>query len=208
MRIFCIGFNKCGTAAIDYFLRNQGINSIHWQRGDANLAVEIEARASDPEAMRAFLSQWTACSDLTYCSETRVIEANRHFRRFHALFPDAWFILNDRDPDAWVKSRLRHRDGSFAQRAAAFHNCRTRDLPARWKAMREAHIAAVLDHFAMDGRFLHFRIDRDDPARLVEFLAPEFALDVRYWRRINTSFENMRIVQLTHRVKRRLRLSA
>ncbi len=74
------------------------MDSVHWLAGNDNLAVEIEERIDRPGALRAYLDQWTAFSDLTFSSDTLMLEGNRHFRLFHQLYPHAYFILNDRDP--------------------------------------------------------------------------------------------------------------
>jgi hypothetical protein len=190
-KIFFIGFNKCGTWALHYFLSKQGVASAHWMIGGMNLAVEITRHADDPAALRRALARWTAFSDLTHVSETLVLEGNSQFKALHAAFPDAYFVLNDRDPDAWVTSRLKHTN-RYAERVAAYHRCRVRDLPALWKDMHARHVAAVLEHFAHGGRFLHFHVDCDGIGTLIEFLAPDFALDPRYWKRLNTTAEVQR----------------
>jgi hypothetical protein len=187
VKIFFLGFNKTATAAIDYFLSMQGVESVHWLAGDDNLAVEIEKRVDQPEALKLYLDQWIAYSDLTFSSDTLMLEGNRHFRLFHQLYPDAYFILNDRDPAQWIASRMNHRDGLFARRAAAFHKCSPEELPGLWQDMHRTHVAAVLAHFVDNPRFLHFRVDRDDVAGLIDLLAPDFRLKRRYWERRNVT---------------------
>ncbi|HEX8668371.1 MAG TPA: sulfotransferase [Allosphingosinicella sp.] len=175
-KIFFIGFNKCATSSIHKLLNHQGVRSVHWHAGRANLALEIEARLADPERLAAFLRRWTAFSDLIYATDDRIIEGNRHFRLFHELFPDAYFVLNDRDPETWVASRMRHKSGQFASQYAAFHHCAPEALPPLWRGAREAHNDAVLRHFEGNPRFLHLRVDRDDMQVLLDFLAPDFRL--------------------------------
>ncbi|MDB5707116.1 MAG: uncharacterized protein JWN66_4232 [Sphingomonas bacterium] len=187
VKIFFIGFNKTATAAIDYFLSMQGVESVHWLAGDDNLAVEIEKRVEQPDALKRYLDRWTAYSDLTFSSEALMLEGNRHFRLFHQLYPDAYFILNDRDVEGWTASRMKHRDGLFARRAAASLDCEIEDLPRRWKEMHRLHVAAVLAYFEGNPRFLHFRVDQDDVARLIDLLAPDFRLRRRYWERRNVT---------------------
>lgn len=187
VKIFVIGFNKCATSAIYHFLARQGIKSTHWQKNGENLALAIEQRLDDPAELKHYLDKSTAYSDFVLSSDELMLEGNRHFRLFHELFPDAYFILNDRDPDRWVASRMAHRRGQFARRTAKFRGCSVEDLPEIWKREREEHNRAVLSHFGDSDRLLHFRVDRDPVSKLVDFLSPHFRLKPHHWSRENVS---------------------
>jgi hypothetical protein len=187
LKIFFIGFNKCATSAIFHFLARQGIKSFHCQHGNENLALEIERRLEDPAALKRYLMRWTAFSDLTFSSDELMVEGNRHFPLLHRLFPNAYFVLNDRDPHKWVASRMAHRRGRFARRSASFRGCALDDLPQIWMGERENHNRAVLAHFAQYPRFLHFRVDSGDVSKLVGLLAPPFRLKAHHWSRENVS---------------------
>jgi hypothetical protein len=186
-KIFFIGFNKCATSAIAKFLARQGIKSAHWEPDGENLAMEIEKRLDDPAALKRYLMRWTSYADLALSSEELMLDGNRHFRLFHELFPSAYFVLNDRDPEGWVKSRLSHRRGQFARRSAQFRGCAVEDLPAIWMEEREEHNRAALSYFADYDRFLHFWVDRDPVSNLVDFLSPSFRLKAQHWSRENVS---------------------
>lgn len=186
LKVFFVGYNKTATSAIFHFLARQGVKSAHWQQGRANLALEIERRVGSPAELKKYLSQWTAYSDLTLSSDHQMLEGNRHFRLFHQLFPDAYFILNDRDPERWVASRIAHRGGQFAARSAAFHDCTAEEVREIWLREREEHHLAVLSYFADYPRFLHFRVDRDDISDLIRFLSP-FRLKRHHWSEENVS---------------------
>jgi hypothetical protein len=187
VKIFFVGFNKSATSAVYTFLARQGIKSAHWRDGDTNLAQEIEKRLGHPAELKRYLDRWTAFSDLTLSSEERMIEGNRHFRLFHQLYPKAYFILNDRDPDRWVASRISHRRGQFAERSMRLRGCDIEELKEQWKAERATHNDAVLKYFAGSDRFLHFRVDQDDVSKLIDFLAPRFRLKPHHWSRENVS---------------------
>src|SRR5437773_272388 len=120
-KIFFIGFNKCGTTAIHHFLHYQGIRSAHWKVGNEILAEEIEKRSSSPPDLKQFLSGWTAYSDLIFSTEELIIDGHKHFQLFDQLFPDAYFVLNDRDTEAWIASLMRHREGEFFRNSMKFH---------------------------------------------------------------------------------------
>ena len=187
IKIFFLGFNKTATSALFHFLARQGIKSFHWQRGEENLAAEVEKRIDEPAELKRYLSKSTAYSDFTYSSDERILDGNRHFRMFHELFTRAYFVLNDRDPERWVDSRLRHRRGQFARRSAKLRGCSEDELRGVWLKEREEHNRAVLSYFADSERFLHFRVDRDPISRLIDFLSPHFRLKPHHWARENVS---------------------
>lgn len=187
VKIFFLGFNKCATSAIFLFLARQGIKSAHWQRGEENFAREIERKVDDKAELKRYLMGWTAFSDLTLSSDELILNGNRHFRILHELFPRAYFVLNDRDPERWVASRLMHRQGQYARRSAKFHGCTIGDLRQVWLKERDEHYRAVFEHFEDYDRFLHFKVDRDDVSTLITLLAPHFKLKRHHWRRENVS---------------------
>jgi len=186
-KIFFIGFNKCGTTAIHHFLHYQGIRSAHWKVGDEILAEEIEKRSSSPPDLKQFLSGWTAYSDLIFSTEELIIDGHKHFQLFDQLFPDAYFVLNDRDTEAWIVSLIRHREGEFFRKSMKFHGLDEDGMKEFWRAHHASHMAAVKGHFGASPRFLHFRIDADSVEILVDFLRPSFALNPSFWRKVNRS---------------------
>jgi len=186
-KIFFIGFNKCGTTAIHHFLHYQGIRSAHRKVGNEILTEQIERRLSSPADLKRYLSRWTAYSDLILSSEELMIDGHRHFRLFHHLFPNAYFVLNDRDIEAWIASLMRHREGELFRRSMNFHGLDEDGMKELWRAHHASHMAAVKEHFGASPRFLHFRIDTDPVEILVNFLRPSFVLNPSFWRRVNRS---------------------
>jgi hypothetical protein len=183
VKIFFIGFNRCGTTTIHHFLKSQGVRSAHFWRDNKNLAVEIEKRVGSP-ALKEFLDRSTAYSDLCYFTNEISIEGNRHFREFARLFPRAYFVLNDRDLESWIRSRCNKdskRRGTLLGRGMAYYGADAETVMKIWREQHQQHVAAVLDYFSTSDRFLHFRIDRDPVGKLIEFLSPSFLLDASQW---------------------------
>ena len=194
-KIFIIGPNRCCTATLHAFFERQGLKSFHWKKGVLNLALEIENRKNSPDDLREFLSNWTVYSDFIYLDEDRVIENNRLFRTYADLFPEAYFILNDRDVDRWVESRLRHRDGQFLARYLAATGLTEESAVARWRAEFIEHRDAVLSFFQGHPRFLHFYTDKADRklflqpgdlAPLIDMLSPDYRLSSTAWTKRHT----------------------
>ena len=206
LKIFFIGFNRCGTTSIHRLLQRAGIWSAHlhvpmiainpfnlrrpFSRFHVNLANAIDGRTTH-DSLRKVLHHYTAFSDLFFFSDTAEVEGIRRFREFHDIYKDAYFVLNDRDPEQWINSRRRHDGGSLLRRAGRYHSTSAANVEKMWRATRERHIADVLSHFSKYDRFLHFRIDVDDIEILTDFLKPSYRVDPRDWTVENrTSVEN------------------
>ena len=96
----------------------------------------------------------------------------------HESYPDARFILNIRDVDAWIRSRFDHLDGAFAQSALREHGfADLSQVEALWRRQWDSHLNAVREFFSdKPGRLLVFDLDRHGGAELAAFL-PELDLD-------------------------------
>lgn len=189
-KIFMIGPNRCATNTFHSFFRHQGLSAIHWRHGDAFLAKEIEARVGDDAALRRYLAPFTVFSDFVYLDDRVFIENHTLYPTFERLFPDAYFIFNDRDVDRWIDSRIRHRGGDFVTRYMAVKGCSREQALAEWRADFLSHREAVLAHFRGNPRFLHFYIDKadarafvtaDEVKPVVDLLASDYQLSERYW---------------------------
>jgi hypothetical protein len=187
VKIFFIGFNKCATTAIHRLMASSGIRSVHWERRKGrNVALEIEAALREGR-LKEYGRSFTALSDAFYFASDRIVEANRYFREFHQTFPDAYFVLNDRNVEGWIKSRIGHRRGELLQRFRDFHRAGEEEVKEIWRNDHANHVREVLAHFAGHDRFLHFQIDRDPPKVLADFLAPTFRIDPDLWATVNAT---------------------
>jgi hypothetical protein len=164
------------------------------------LAKEIDARKGDNRALRRFMSRWTVFSDFMYLTNDEHIENHTLYRQYAEIFPEAYFILTDRDVDRWVSSRLRHRDGQWLARYLNVHGGTRAQAVDIWKAEFLRHRAEALDFFRGHPRFLHFQIDKADyPAlleptdihSLVDLLAPDYELSPAMWTSFNTQRRHM-----------------
>lgn len=208
LKIFFIGFNKCGTSSVHSLLQRAGIWSAHLHapmmainpfnlrrpasQFHVNLANAIEGRTTHA-SLRKILDHYTAYSDIFFFSDNVEIEGIERFREFHAIYNRAYFVLNDRDPDMWINSRRRHDGGSLLRRAKRYHSASAEKVEEIWRSTREMHVANVLSYFAGYDRFLHFRIDTDGIEILSEFLKPDYRIDSRDW-----TLENPTIIEDLH----------
>jgi hypothetical protein len=202
IKIFFIGFNKCGTTSFHYILKKSLIKSAHYKYKFCSIlpknrikllefqtniiALEIENDIATKNPRNVF-QKFTAFSDLNHYSNELCLEFNRRFELMEALYPNSYFILNDRDMESWIRSRCRHRNGTLLSRAMAYHNTDAASVMAIWRETRDHHYQKVFSHFKDNSRFLHFQIDKDPITKLSTFLSPHFQLKLSAWKRLNAS---------------------
>ena len=190
-RIFLIGFNRCGTTSFHQFFQSNKIASVHWYGNTIARYLQRNCRLPFVAPLQG-INRWTAYSDLIavpgspWESSTPyrgpVIEANRFFPQLHRAYPNSLFILNTRDPDAWIASRFKHDQGRFAEayrHAVADQNISTdNQLTTLWLQQWHQHHQAVRCYFQghPDASFLEFHLGKSDPGPLMDHLERHFPL--------------------------------
>jgi len=176
MKIFQIGFNKCGTKTIHHYLHANGVRSIHWDEG--RLALRIFKNLANGDKLLAGYEDFDAFTDMEFLNSSGscFLEAYKLFPYLAEQYPDAAFILNTRDPDAWIRSRLNHKDYATGQ-MAWFEVESEADLIDTWRVEWEQHHQRVIEFFSRTSyRFFVCKIEADLPGRLNDAL-PELQLD-------------------------------
>lgn len=171
-KIFFVGFSKCGTTALHYYLRKNGIRSLHSHHKGLYAATIIEQnliRGRDP---LRYLSQFEAFSDMLIASDTAYTEAIKYYKEFYEFYPDSYFVYNDRPVDDWIKSRFNHTD--FADRQARYFKVDKSELADVWRQINETHKRETMEFFRDKPKFMHFNIDTDDIRKLTTFLRPDY----------------------------------
>ena len=179
-RIFQIGFNKCGTRSFYDFFEKNGIKSVHYKRGE--LASGISANIDTGKPPLAGWDKWTAYTDMQWVKKTGVIEACGFYKEFATYYPRSYFILNTRNKDRWINSRLNHGTGqNYGNRYRLGLGLSTMEETVEaWSEMWDMHHEEVPKFLAQTGQhFLIYNIEEDTPDSLVKFLAPDFKTDAR-----------------------------
>jgi hypothetical protein len=182
-KIFQIGFNKCGTKTLHHYFSRNGIKSVHWDEG--RLAQRMFANLANDKNLLAGYEQFDVFTDMEFLNKSGIyLEAYKLFPHLASQYPNALFILNTRDREAWIRSRLEHgKNLSYAHRSMLHYNVTSiRDLTDRWRIEWERHHSQVMLFFARTAfRFLVCRIETDLPHILNEVL-PECKLDPALFR--------------------------
>lgn len=176
-KIFQIGFNRCGTRSLHELMVANGIDAVHWKEGAIARTMAANV-AAGREPLHA-IDGHTAYFDMEWVTPDTVIEARCYFRELATAYPNALFILNMRDVEGWLLSRLRHGKGSYAAAFAGASGIRDKEnLFALWRTQWDQHHAAVKTFFQKrPGRLLCFDVEKDDPQIIADFLAPHYRID-------------------------------
>ena len=100
----------------------------------------------------------------------------QEFAVLHQHFPDAYFLLNVGDVDAWLHRRSNARDGAYLRAAAHAFDVDVTEVPALWRTRWLRHEEAVRRHFAGHDRFAVLDVETQGLAELTRFVAPDYAL--------------------------------
>lgn len=184
-RIWSIGFNKCGTTTLFRFFSNNGIASIHYgtSRDGALATIMYNNYLQGKPILSPQFEQYKAFFDLENVYADPPIFINLMlFKELDANYPGSKFILNTRNKNDWINSRLAHVDKMKNKRyvdvLCAAYQINEAELIARWSQEWDAYHAEVLEYFKDRPQdLLIFNIDTDKPEKICEFFKDMFTLD-------------------------------
>lgn len=177
-RVFLIGFNKCGTRTIHWYFKSNGYQSVHWDSG--RLAIAIFRNLTNSLPLLTGYEQYRVFSDMEEIVRgTFAFEAYKLYPYLSAQYSDSVFILNTRDVENWINSRLAHGKGGYAKKWMSILNVHSNEeLISCWRRDWERHHENVERYFAGgQRRFLKFDVENDSPETINRAL-PEYRLDV------------------------------
>ena len=175
MKIFQIGFNRCGTLSFTKFFVDNGIKSVHWlTEGRKNICLLATKNLSNNKKMFDGID-YTFYSDMEFVSSNKIIYLYEYFRTIDEQYPDSKFILNTRDVDDWINSRLNHQGPHqvkpYIERCMDYYKCNTEEVVEIWKEHYHNHIRNILEYFKdTPTKLLHFRLGESDGQDIINFL--------------------------------------
>ncbi len=144
-RYFLVGFNRCGTTAIAEMLSNNGIKAVHhvYVRGDEkrNIALDIQTNIEAGRLPLDGMDDIDAFTDVELVSSDKIIQGNKFFPEIMESYPNMKFILNIRNRDDWIKSRLSF--PNYMQRHVEYHGKDEPDIIGMWEKDWDDHINLV-----------------------------------------------------------------
>lgn len=190
-KIFQIGFNRCGTTSLAAFFEANGLRSLHWKvpsgpNAGRNLALLGHENLWD-KSKRVFegVEDFDFFSDMEFVSSHLITNLYEKFDLIDQHYPGSRFILNVRDPDAWIASRLQHGQrpseiySEYIKRWMDCYQCDEEKLIDLWKTHFECHCERVLKYFkGREEQLLIFRLGETPVSKLEEFL-PDIQFKVK-----------------------------
>jgi hypothetical protein len=189
-KIFQIGFNRCGTLCLYNFFKDNKIPSIHWDNGNLSLTMKKNHEQNKP--LLNGLEKYVFFSDMEHFdADIGVFYSHVHFYKLlDEQNPESKFILNTRNVDNWIKSRLNHKfcgiTGFYANFIMSRLNISLEQLLDKWRLEWDNHNKDVIEYFkGREDDLLIFDIENDDPQKIVDFLMEFYALKKNKFIKIN-----------------------
>lgn len=178
MKIFQIGFNKCGTASLYEVFKNHTstkLNAIHWDDGRLGQTI-YENYLNDNPILKGY-ENFDYYGDMQH----KIYKDNKpyamilpYISMFILLdqqYSGSKFILNTRDINNWLRSRINWlpgRDNDFYMRAYGIKN--QKSLMALYTKLWHQHHNIVKDYFYNRPKdLLIFDIEKDNVQKLKIF---------------------------------------
>ena len=190
-RVIQIGLNKCATRSLAALFERSGYPAVHYRLPEeAGGAIAATLMLRNRRAGRPLLAGFddrVLYSDLERNGPRVRIEGWRMFRRLHADYPGSYFILNYRDREAWIRSRIEH--PNYAENYRRNQGLADLDAVAEaWRREYDGHLAGVRRFFAdKPAQLVEFDLDRDPVERLIAALPDHPRLDPAHWRRFGVT---------------------
>lgn len=186
-RVVQIGFHKCGTRSFQQLFEGAGHPVVQHKvrpkfRPSRNAAVIMRDNLRAGRKIFAGIEHFTFYAGLIHQTESDSFEPIRHFREMLRDYPDTVLLLNVRDREDWIRSRLKHGHGEFAQRVMRQRGIATLDaLADLWRQDWDNHLADVRAFMAdRPEQLVEFNLDTGSVQDFVTRMAP-YQLNAEDW---------------------------
>lgn len=148
-KVFQVGFNKCATRSLTELFARSGHLAAHHKfkprfGRNRNIAELVRTNVATGRKMFAGFDQYVFYADLMIQTRSETYEVYKDFRRVLEDYPGTILLLNYRDREDWIRSRLKHGHGTFCEMVMEANGFSTRDECADfWRADWDAHLADV-----------------------------------------------------------------
>ncbi|WP_229666133.1 sulfotransferase [Actibacterium pelagium] len=182
-----MGFNKCATRSFSQLFERAGHASLHHKirkplQPSRTAAKRMKENIEGNRPVFEGFDDYVFYCDLVHVTPEEFFEGNSAYKEILKDYSDTLIILNLRDQDDWIRSRLRHGHGEFAKRyMSALGLDNLDDLAAHWRQDWDEQLKGVREF--MDDKpeqYFEFNIDTDNIEDLISAL-PDYQLDACHW---------------------------
>ena len=151
-------------------------------RRNRNAALLMRENLKAGRKIFSGMEDYVLYAGLIYQTETESFEAIRSFREIMRDYPDTILLLNKRNREDWVRSRLKHGHGEFAKRVMRQRGIESvEELAETWRQEWESHIADVREFMAdRPEQLVEFDLDTGSVEALVERFS-DYGLMADHW---------------------------
>lgn len=184
-KIFQIGFNKCGTVSLWKIFQayvDPRIKSIHWDSG--KLAKTLYDNYINDRPLLSGYDDYIYFGDMqgklwnNNKPEKMILPYISMYSLLDQQYPNSKFILNTRNIDNWITSRLNWGPGRDNDFYMSIYNVSNQtDLIPIFKNMWHHHHKSIISYFynRLD-QLLIFDIEKDSVEKIINFF-PELKFD-------------------------------
>lgn len=183
-KVVAIGFNKCATRSFARLFHASGHPVIHQKLsrlsrpfGIRKLGRIMQENQASGRAIFSGVEGYTFYGDLIYSTPTQTFDGNSLFREILNDYPGTILLLNMRNKNDWIRSRLLHGHGEFAARELRARSCSSEaELIAQWSYEWDEHVQKVRTHMQnYPMQLIEYDLDHNEIGDLVEKL-PAYCL--------------------------------
>jgi len=186
-RVVQIGFNKCGTRSLQRLFEGAGHPVVQHKirkpfRRARKAAFVMQQNIKAGRKIFAGMEEFIYYGGLIHQTESVSFEGIRHFREMLNDYPGTVLILNIRDREDWIRSRLKHGRGELVRRVMRQRNLNSPDeLADLWRKEWDEHMDDVRTYMAnFPDQLIEFNLDTDDVQSMVDRL-PAYGLKASDW---------------------------
>lgn len=180
-KIFQIGFNKCGTTSLHNFFLSNNLKSIHWDR--SRLAKKINHNYNNNLPLLKGYEQYNCFTDMESLNDNIFIYLSL-YKELDKQYPNSKFILNIRNKENWINSRIKHRN--YLKIYQKITGLTKEGVITHWNQIWDEHINNVQEYFTnrkLD--LLVFDIENDSPDKLIDFMSTFIIIKNNQFKKLN-----------------------
>lgn len=157
-KIFFIGFNKTATSSFHDFFINNKYRSVHWMHNDKKV-INIMLNNIKNNRNILFNVNYRVYLDFMHDQHLDI------YKELYKQYPNAKFILQLRNKEKWIASRLNAGGGNYIIHYNKY--CSDKDLTVPevvklWSEVYDQHINDVKDFFSDKNNLYIYNIDDEN----------------------------------------------
>lgn len=178
LRVFQIGFNKCGTRSLFHLFKDSGVPSVHYDGGKIANSMFRHHKNNRPLIDLRY-KNIVFFSDMENVLIDKPIYVSLNlYKKLDKQYPNSKFILNIRDKKNWLKSRSVHKEGEYLKENAKKNGVSEEEMIQIWSQEWDEHIKNVLLYFQnKPNKLLVFNIEKNKIDKLIHFFRPYLKLN-------------------------------